>query len=96
MGPCGTTNKKITTKCIYKLKPRTHGKQDKLKTRFMVQGFEQCARIDYYGTFALVVKWVTIQTNATLAIHEELWEIFHLDIKTTFLNCDLQEDMFME
>jgi len=62
----------------------------------MVQGFEQCARIDYYGTFALVVKWVTIQTNATLAIHEELWEIFHLDIKTTFLNCDLQEDMFME
>jgi hypothetical protein len=26
LGPCGTTNKKITTKCIYKLKPRTHGK----------------------------------------------------------------------
>jgi len=39
---------------------------------------------------------VTIQTNATLAIHEEWWEIFHLDIKTTFLNGDLQEDMFME
>ncbi len=38
----------------------------------MVQGFEQCARIDYYDTFALVVKWVTIQTNATLAIHAEL------------------------
>jgi hypothetical protein len=56
LGPCGTTNKKITTKCIYKLKPRTHAKQDKLKAKFMVQGFEQCARIDYYDTFALVVK----------------------------------------
>jgi len=57
LGPCGTTNKKNTTKCIYKLKPRTHGKQGKLKARFIVQGFEQCVRIDYYNTFALLVKW---------------------------------------
>jgi hypothetical protein len=35
----------------------------------MVQGFEQRARIDYNDTFALVVKWVTIQTNATLVNH---------------------------
>ncbi len=62
----------------------------------MVQGFEQRARIDYNDTFALVVKWVTIQTNATLVNHQELWEVFHLDIKTTFLNGELQEDMFME
>ncbi len=71
MKPCGTTNKKITPKCIYELKPRTHGKQDKLKARFMVQGFEQCGKIDYYDTFALLVKWVTIQTSATLIIHED-------------------------
>ncbi len=37
----------------------------------MVQGFEQCGKIDYYDTFALLVKWVTIQTSATLIIHED-------------------------
>jgi hypothetical protein len=41
--------------------------------------------------FAHVVKWSTVWSIVTLVAHEK-WEIFHLNIKTPFLDGNLKKN----
>jgi hypothetical protein len=50
--------------------------------------------IDYEETFATMEKWVTISTLFSLATHNG-WKVHQIDVKTTFLNGDLKENVFM-
>jgi len=50
--------------------------------------------IDYEETFTPVVKWVSIRILLTLAAHLDL-EVHQMDIKTAFLNRDLEHEIFM-
>ena len=60
-----------------------------LRKRFCTEG-----RVDYEETFAPTTKWVTIQTLFALATQNS-WKVHQTDIKTTFLNGDLKENVFM-
>jgi hypothetical protein len=40
------------------------------------------------------VKWGTLQMTLALATQSN-WELFHLDVKTSFLNGELQEKVYM-
>jgi hypothetical protein len=60
----------------------------------VAKGFAQQEGIDYEETFAPTAKWTTIQLTLALASHKG-WKAHQMDVKSSFLNGDLQEDVYM-
>ena len=60
----------------------------------MAKGFKQTHGIDYDETFSPVVKLKSIRILLAIAAYFE-YEIWKMDIKTTFLNENLQKDVYM-
>lgn len=84
----------ITCRWVFKVMKIANGEIEKLKAWLFVRGFEQQKGIYLEKTFALIVKWAIIRMVISLVVQHG-WKIKHLDIKITFLNGDLKEDMFM-
>ncbi len=61
----------------------------------MARGFTQTFGVDYNETFAPVAKFVSIRCILALAAIEDM-EIHQMDVKTAFLNGDLEEEIYME
>jgi hypothetical protein len=59
-----------------------------------VKGFTQGEGIDYKETFSLVSCKDSFRIIMALVVHYDL-ELHHLDIKTAFLNWDLNENIYM-
>jgi hypothetical protein len=51
--------------------------------------------VDYNETFALVAKFTSICCILTLVALEDM-EIHQMDMKTAFLNGELEEEIYME
>ncbi|GJR04311.1 zinc finger, CCHC-type containing protein [Tanacetum coccineum] len=61
---------------------------------YALVGFKQKSRIDYFDTYAPVVHISTIRLLIAMAsIHNLI--IHQMDVKTTFLNGDLEEEVYM-
>ena len=63
--------------------------------RLVAKGFSQKAGIDFHEIFSPVVKLVFIIILLALVSSYDL-ELEQLDVKTTFLHGDLDEEIFME
>ena len=64
------------------------------KARLVAKGFSQRPGIDFEETFSPVVKHDSLR--ALLAIAAELdLHMLQLDVKTAFLNGDLEEELYM-
>ena len=61
----------------------------------MVKGCNQTNGIDYFETFAPVVKHSSMHLLFALAAKHD-WNIDHLDVCTAFLNGDIEEVIYME
>ena len=61
----------------------------------MAKSFTQKEGIDYRDTFSLVSKKDSLKIIMTLVAHFDL-ELHQMDVKTTFLNGNLDEDIYME
>nr|GEU50514.1 zinc finger, CCHC-type [Tanacetum cinerariifolium] len=82
-------------KWIFKRKMKVDGTIDKFKARLVIQGFRQKEGIDYFDTYALVACITTIRLLlALVAIHNLV--IHQMNVKTTFLNGDLDEEVYMK
>eukprot|EP00253_Pinus_taeda_P015320 PITA_15320 len=90
--PFGT--KPIGCKWVYKNKYKAYGSLHKHKARLVAKGFAQKEGVDYEETFSPGEKWATIQRVFTLAAHNG-WKVHQMDVKTSFLNGDLKENVFM-
>ncbi|GJR34106.1 zinc finger, CCHC-type containing protein [Tanacetum coccineum] len=76
-------------------KRRVDGTIDKFKARLVIQGFRQKEGIDYFDTYAPVACITTIRLLLALAsIHNLV--IHQMDVKTAFLNGDLDEEVYMK
>ena len=64
------------------------------KARLVVKGFAQKKGIDFDEIFSPVVKMTSIHTILSLVAIEEL-HLEQLDVKTTFLHGDLDEEIYM-
>ncbi|GKB72644.1 zinc finger, CCHC-type containing protein [Tanacetum coccineum] len=73
---------------------KVDGTIEKFKARLVIQGFKQKLGIDYFDTYAPVARISTIRLLiAMTSIHNLI--IHQMDVKTAFLNGDLDEEVYM-
>nr|GEV43768.1 zinc finger, CCHC-type [Tanacetum cinerariifolium] len=87
--------KALGCKWIPKWKMKVDGSIDKYKARLVIQGFRQKEGINFFDTYALIARISTIRLLLALAAIHDL-VIHQMDVKTTFLNGDLDEKIYMK
>nr|KAJ0201031.1 hypothetical protein LSAT_V11C600318230 [Lactuca sativa] len=87
--------KALGCKWILKRKMKVDGTIDKYKARLVIQGFRQKEGIDFFDTYAPVARISTIRLLLALAATHNLM-IHQIDVKTSFLNGDLDEEIYMK
>ena len=85
----------VTSKWIYKIKHAIDGSVEKYKVRFVARGFSQVEGIDYEDTFAHVSRYTSIHTIISLAASMG-WRLHQMDVKTTFLNGEIEDEVYIE
>jgi hypothetical protein len=85
----------IKSRWVYKLKRGSENEIQRFKARFVAKGFSQKPGIDFDETYAPVVKYDSLRTILAIAAAEDL-EISQLDVKTAFLNGDLEEEIYLQ
>ncbi|KAG8488543.1 hypothetical protein CXB51_016302 [Gossypium anomalum] len=90
-----TNRKFIGVKWVYKAKQNADGSLNKLKARLVVKGFSQKYGLDYFETYAPVAKLDMIRVIVGFAAQIN-WNIHQLDVKSAFLNGNLEEEIYVE
>ncbi|CAM8978460.1 unnamed protein product [Rhodiola kirilowii] len=86
----------IDCKWIFRLKDgNSPAEPPRFKARLVAKGFSQKEGIDYNEIFAPVVKYNTLRLLLTMSTVFN-WEIDQMDVKTAFLNGDLEETIYMK
>jgi hypothetical protein len=85
----------VSSKWLYKIKHATDGSIEKFKARFVVRGFSQKEGVDYEETFAPVTRYTSIRAVMSLVSFMG-WRIHQMDVKTTFLNGIIEEEVYIE
>jgi hypothetical protein len=67
---------------------------ERFKARLMAKGFMQREGIDYIETLSPVSCKDSLRIIMVLVVHYDL-ELHQMDVKTTFLNGDLLENVYM-
>ena len=91
--PLPPNRKALKNRWIYRLKDEGKN-QKRYKARLVVKGFDQKKGIDFNEIFSPVVKMTTIRAILGLVAAHDL-ELEQLDVKTTFLHGDLNEEIYM-
>jgi hypothetical protein len=81
--------KPVGCKWVFKKKLRLDGTIDKYKTRLVAKGYTQKEGEDFFDTYSPVARLTTIRILLSLAASHGLL-IHQMDVKTTFLNGDLE------
>jgi hypothetical protein len=85
----------IGCKWVYKTKRDAYGNVERYKARLVAKGFTQNECIDYHETFSSVFKNDSFRIIMALVAHFDL-ELHQMDVKTTFLNGNLEEEVYMK
>ncbi|GJX68939.1 retrovirus-related pol polyprotein from transposon TNT 1-94 [Tanacetum coccineum] len=84
----------IALKWIYKVKLDEYGDVLKNKARLVTKGYRQEEGIDFEESFAPVARIEAIRIFIANAATKNMI-IYQMDVKTAFLNGDLQEEVFV-
>ncbi|KAL0340193.1 UNVERIFIED_CONTAM: Retrovirus-related Pol polyprotein from transposon TNT 1-94 [Sesamum radiatum] len=88
-------NKPLGCKWILKRKYKADGSIDKYKARLVAKGFKQKEGLDFFDTYSPVTRITSIRVLIAVAALYDL-EIHQMDVKTAFLNGELDEEIYME
>lgn len=80
---------------MFRRKHHTDGTFQTFKARLVAKGFRQKEGIDYFDTYAHVAGITSIRILFVLASIHNLY-LHQMDVKTAFLNGDLNEEVYME
>ncbi|TYK23235.1 Retrovirus-related Pol polyprotein from transposon TNT 1-94 [Cucumis melo var. makuwa] len=87
--------KVIGVKWVLRTKLNADGSINKHKARLVVKGYAQIFGVDYSDTFAPVARMDTIRLLFAIAAQKG-WKLYQLDVKSSFLNGILQEEIYVE
>ena len=74
---------------------KSDGSIDKYKARLIAKGFKQKKGLDFFDTYSPVTRITSIRLLIAIATLYDL-EIHQIDVKTAFLNGELEEEIYME
>jgi hypothetical protein len=86
--------KPVGCKWVFKKNLRPNGTIDKYKARLVAKGYTQKEYEDFFDTYSPVSRLTTIHVLLSLAASHGLL-IYQMDVKTTFLNGELEEEIYM-
>eukprot|EP00253_Pinus_taeda_P033206 PITA_33206 len=87
--------KPIGSKWVFKKKENAEGKVEKYKARLVAKGYSQVPGIDFGDIFSPVAKVTSIRLLLFVAVAFD-FEEEQMDVKTTFLHEDLEEEIYMK
>ncbi|KAG8473296.1 hypothetical protein CXB51_035427 [Gossypium anomalum] len=88
--------KTVRCKWVFKKKEGTPGVEEpKYKARLVAKGYSQVPGVDFTDVFSPVVKHSSIRALLGIVAMHDL-ELEQLDVKTTFLHGELEEDIYMQ
>ena len=87
--------KPVGCKWVFKTKRDSNGKVERYKARLVVKGYSQREGIDFKETFSPVSTKDSFRVIMAIVAHFDL-ELHQMDVKTAFLNGDLDEEVYME
>jgi len=87
--------KPIGCKWVFKKKLRPDGTIERYKARLVAEGYTQREGEDFFDTYSRVARLTTIRVLLSLAASHGLL-IHQMDVKTTFLNGELEEEIYMD
>ena len=85
----------IGLKWIYKTKINAEGKIERHKAKIFVKGYKQQQGRDYEETFAPVGRMEIVRAVLSIAAQHKC-KVHQMDVKSTFLNGVLMEDVYVE
>lgn len=86
--------KVIGEKWIFKTMYKPNGDVEKYKAPLVAKGYAQEYGIDYEEVFASVAKLDTVRILLALAAFKG-WPVYHLDVKSAFLNGNIEEEVYV-
>ena len=87
--------KPLGYKWIFKRKMKADGTIDKYKAQLVIKGYKQREGLDYFDTYSPVMRITFIRMILAIAALRNL-QLHQIDVKTAFLNGDLEEEIYME
>lgn len=85
----------VGSRWVFKVKRNADGLIEKFKARLVAQGYSQSHGLDYQEVFSPVVRYSSIRSLLVMAnIYD--WECHQMDVKTAFLQGDLDEEIYMK
>jgi hypothetical protein len=85
----------IGLKWVFKLKRNEEGQVVKHKAHLVTKGYVQKEGIDFNEVFVPVARLESVRLLLAIAAHHS-WEVHHMDVKSTFLNGDLKEVVYVQ
>jgi hypothetical protein len=85
----------IGNKWAFKKKMNAEGKVERNKARLIAKGYSQVKGIDFGVIFSPVAKLTSIRFPLSIAVAFD-FELEQMDVKTTFLHGDLEEEIYMK
>ena len=76
-------------------KLKTDGSIDKYKARLVIKGYKQNEELDYFDTYSSVIRITSIRMLIAIVALQN-FNIHQMDVKTAFLNSDLNEKNYLE
>ena len=87
--------KPLSSKWVFERKRKVDGSIDKYEARLVIKGYRQTEGLAYFDMYSPVMRINSIRMVLAIVALRDL-EVHQMDVKTTFLNGDLNEEIYME